>query len=372
MIRALFLILLTSFLWQSCEQIQYRNSPYGKYRRSLKKQDFSAEEIEKWTRKGEAVLKDSLYITAPLKLSGGCDKSQAEAWGYRIHLKAGVVLNIELSSDLLPNQLFLDFFFVEENGELEYLESLEDTTLFQYSILETGDYHLRIQPALAVETAFDAKLFLKPIYKVFPIKGQGNRAIGSFWGDPRDGGKRSHEGIDIFARKNTLLLAVCDGEIERVENGGLGGKTVWLYDKEHEQSVYYAHLEEQLVREGQKVKAGDIIGRVGNTGNARTTPPHLHLGIYPDGMGAVDPLYFVQRQPSKIADIKADQSLIGEEKSVTSPVEISNSLLKKEAEKMLITPSAKFTIIGAMKSYFHIKTESGINGFLNSTAQLVD
>jgi murein DD-endopeptidase MepM/ murein hydrolase activator NlpD len=165
-------------------------------------------------------------------------------------------------------------------------------------------------------------------------------------------------------------LAVCDGEIDRVENGGIGGKTVWLYDPELKQSVYYAHLNEQLVKEGQRVKAGDLIGRVGNTGNARTTPPHLHFGIYPDGMGAIDPLYFLQRQPSRIPDIQVDTSLIGQKKQVSSSSKISNSLIKKEAESILITPSATFTIIGAVKSYYHIKMENGITGFLSKEVEL--
>ncbi|MCR9286909.1 MAG: M23 family metallopeptidase [Bacteroidetes bacterium] len=358
------------FLIQSCDTIQYRNSPYGKYRRSLQKENIPSEQVDKWTLIGEQTLLDSLFITAPLKLLGRINKGQINAWGYRIRLNSGVKLNLELTSNITREQLFLDFFFVEENGNLDYLGSLEDTTTFQYEVLETGDYHIRIQPALFQNAEFELKLSLKPIYETFPIKGKGSRAIGSFWGDPRDGGKRKHEGIDIFAPKNFLLLAVCDGEIDRVENGGIGGKTVWLYDPELKQSVYYAHLNEQLVKEGQRVKAGDLIGRVGNTGNAKTTPPHLHFGIYPDGMGAIDPLYFLQKQPSKIPNIQVDTSLIGQKKQVSSSSKISNSLIKKEAESILITPSATFTIIGAVKSYYHIKMENGITGFLSKEVEL--
>jgi hypothetical protein len=56
--------------------------------------------------------------------------------------------------------------------------------------------------------------------------------------------------------------------------------------------LYYAHLDEQLVREGQIVNKGDVIGLVGNTGNAEKTSPHLHFGVYVQG-GPVDPLPFV-------------------------------------------------------------------------------
>ena len=57
-------------------------------------------------------------------------------------------------------------------------------------------------------------------------------------------------------------------------------------------TLYYAHLDEQLATDGQSVRAGDTIGLIGNTGNARSTPPHLHFGIYTFGE-AIDPLPFV-------------------------------------------------------------------------------
>jgi SH3-like domain-containing protein len=65
------------------------------------------------------------------------------------------------------------------------------------------------------------------------------------------------------------------------------------------QAQYYAHLSEQLVT-GQLVRRGDVIGRIGNTGNARTAPPHLHFGIYA-GRGAVDPAPFVRPLPGAAA-----------------------------------------------------------------------
>jgi hypothetical protein len=67
-------------------------------------------------------------------------------------------------------------------------------------------------------------------------------------------------------------------------------------------SLYYAHLDEQLVSQGERVAKGDTIGLVGNTGNARTTPPHLHFGIYAAG-GAINPLHFVDpalKSPAKV------------------------------------------------------------------------
>lgn len=127
---------------------------------------------------------------------------------------------------------------------------------------------------------------------IFPVSGKKSN-IGSFWGDERDGGARSHEGIDIFARKGTPVVAVCNGVIASRHNGGIGGKTISLQAADYPWAAYYAHLDKQMVREGQYVKKGQVLGTVGNTGNARYTPSHLHFGIYKDS-GAVNPLPYVR------------------------------------------------------------------------------
>lgn len=72
----------------------------------------------------------------------------------------------------------------------------------------------------------------------------------------------------------------------------LGGNVVWLRDPARGLTHYYAHLDTVLVASGQRVRRGDTLGTVGNTGNARATPPHLHFGLY-DG-GALDPEPFLR------------------------------------------------------------------------------
>jgi hypothetical protein len=132
-------------------------------------------------------------------------------------------------------------------------------------------------------------------FLAFPVSGMSSK-IGSFWGDVRDGGKRKHEGIDIFAKLGTPVVAIADGKIVSKGNGGLGGKTLWLRASNYGWTAYYAHLNEQKVKLGQFVKKGQVIGTVGKTGNARYTPPHLHFGIYGPG-GAVNPLPYVKNSP---------------------------------------------------------------------------
>lgn len=130
---------------------------------------------------------------------------------------------------------------------------------------------------------------------VFPVAGK-KSIIGSFWGAGRDGGKRKHEGIDIFARKGTPVVAVADGIVMDAGITPRGGKTVWLRSSNDNHYYYYAHLDKQLVQFGQSVKQGQHLGTVGNTGNAKLTPPHLHFGIY-SYTGAIDPLPYVKHLP---------------------------------------------------------------------------
>jgi hypothetical protein len=146
----------------------------------------------------------------------------------------------------------------------------------------------------------------------FPVAGRDSRAVRSFWGAERDAGERSHQGIDIFAPKGTAAVAVSEGWITAVRTTQLGGNVVWLWDPERRQALYYAHLDRQLVSAGDRVRVGDTLGLVGNTGNARTTPPHLHFGIYRRGEGPIDPYRWVHQPREPLPRIGADLAALGE------------------------------------------------------------
>lgn len=118
-----------------------------------------------------------------------------------------------------------------------------------------------------------------PAY-LFPVAGADPGDVWSDFGDWRDGGRRVHHGIDIFAPRGTPALAAVDGLVARVGTRDRGGNIVTVYDEVNDIVLYYAHLDEAFVSYGQRVAAGQPIGTVGNTGNAVTTPPHLHLGLY--------------------------------------------------------------------------------------------
>ena len=155
-----------------------------------------------------------------------------------------------------------------------------------------GYYILRIQPELMRGGSFTLEAAVDAVYE-WPVEDTDQLDVWSVFGDPRDGGRRVHHGIDIFAPRGTPILAAAPTEVARVSQRDRGGNVITLIDRDRGLYLYYAHLDEQLTERGRRVDPGEMIGTVGNTGNARTTPPHLHIGIY-DGSfrRPLDPWYF--------------------------------------------------------------------------------
>jgi murein DD-endopeptidase MepM/ murein hydrolase activator NlpD len=138
---------------------------------------------------------------------------------------------------------------------------------------------------------------------VFPVSG------GADWGDTY-GADRSdvpggwHHGDDLFAPLGTPVVAVADGTVFAVGWNRVGGWRLWLRDAAGN-SYYYAHLSgyTRLAKDDGHVRRGDVLGFVGNTGDAFTTDPHLHFEVHPNGTlylgydGAVDPTSYLRAWP---------------------------------------------------------------------------
>ena len=129
-----------------------------------------------------------------------------------------------------------------------------------------------------------------------PVKGISRNQLRDTWGSARSHG-RSHKGIDIMAERGTKVYSATEGLVADLRNNNLGGKVIWILGPSGSWH-YYAHLDghKRGLNVGDYVHKGDLIGYVGNTGNARHTAPHLHYGIYLNGKGrgAVNPYSYLR------------------------------------------------------------------------------
>jgi len=118
-----------------------------------------------------------------------------------------------------------------------------------------------------------------PRHYVVPVKAVSRQALTPSFGAPRYFGP--HEGIDIPAPAGTPVLAAAAGVVIGNRRTAIGGNVLWVMGTGR-RLYYYAHLRELApgMHMGRRVAAGERIGSVGNTGDAATTPPHLHFAIY--------------------------------------------------------------------------------------------
>ena len=109
-------------------------------------------------------------------------------------------------------------------------------------------------------------------------------AFGDTWGAPRSGGRR-HEGVDMIGIRGTPILAVVDG-FAKPKSNTLGGTTIWFAGADGN-AYYYAHLDSYGAT--GTVSKGEVIGYMGDTGNAKQSVVHLHFEVHPGGGPAVNP-----------------------------------------------------------------------------------
>lgn len=268
------------------------DSPYEEYLHTIQKAGLDSIGLGRdWVAAGRQALARPVAARLPFRETGYFAPDQPAAVVYRLELRRGRRLAIGVSYQTAqPARLFVDLFRVTEAGEPDRVASVAagDSSL-TYDVRHDGAYLLRLQSELlrggrwTVDQRTEASLG-------FPIPGFGIPAIRSKFGVDRDAGRRRHQGVDIFAPRGTPVVAAVGGNAQSGTNE-LGGNVVWLRDARQGRNLYYAHLDRWAIGREANVEAGDTLGYVGNTGNARTTPPHLHFGIYQGG--AVDPLPFL-------------------------------------------------------------------------------
>ena len=141
-----------------------------------------------------------------------------------------------------------------------------------------------------------------PPINSFPVAAPYEASFSDDWHACRDGCRRKHKGNDIFAPEGSPIVAVEPGVIAKVDgtDDSNGGLSIWLVG-DSGVAYWYAHNSANYVTAGQRVGRGQLIGRVGHTGNARTTPSHIHFQINRCGELSssepctVDPFGFISR-----------------------------------------------------------------------------
>lgn len=335
--------------WHSLEQANLATSALG----------------TEWIAASERAFKRQMVTTLPYQESLVLTPLQPEALAYRFAVKRGQKILIDVS--LLTKdstKVFVDLFRVENDSLSQFLHvaSADSTMQLGFEPRKNASYLLRLQPELLRGGNFSISIQNTPTFD-FPVMGKNKKAIQSVFGDPRDGGKRDHHGVDIFAKRHTPIIAPIDGQIRSVGTKKLGGNVVWLYDRKRGHHLYFAHLQEQKVQSYDMVSRGDTIGTVGNTGNAKFTPPHLHFGIYKNG--PIDPYHFIASQYEVTNSFEPDTLLLGRDFQVKGNAFLKSQMSRTSAHLDTLIMLDKLKIVAVNHNYIRVLSHKGVTGFLN-------
>jgi peptidoglycan LD-endopeptidase LytH len=257
---------------------------------------------QSWIQAAENAIMNPTRASIPFSEALVFDYDHLAAAAYSLFLREGQNLHVLAEPEQEDtSRIFIDLYRIDGTDLHQEAYAEKDSLRLDFRVRRDGEYIIRVQPELLTRGLFTMYLFSDASLN-FPVPGKDFSSIASFFGDPRDGGRRRHEGVDIFAPRGTPALAVGPGRVTRTGTNRLGGKVVWVTDHERGYNYYYAHLDSQLVYPGKRVQAGDTLGLIGNTGNAITTPPHLHFGIYAFGRRSIDPYLFFHRTTMPVVD----------------------------------------------------------------------
>lgn len=374
-IDSLFVFVSVVFLLASCENpgssgFFGKKSAHDDYGDKLKNAGLSETALgRKWFTAAKQSLTSPLPINLPYSEAGYFASEEPNAVGIIFYAKRGEKLVISLTKKpTTAFALYLDLWLpANTNSEKPKLLLSADSTSsrIQYEVDKEGSYILRLQPELLKAGEYTLSISTGPTL-AFPVAAKVKSTIGSFWGAGRDAGSRKHEGVDIFAPRGTPLVAAANGVVTRAGENALGGKVIFLRPDRKEYTLYYAHLDKQIAEAGQTVTVGDTIGLVGNTGNARTTEPHLHFGIY-TYQGAIDPLPFINRVIKSPESISASLSNIGTWVRNNRRAKLLSEPVSSAQEVLLLEPNTLLKVQAATAGWYKAWLPGGEAGFVASS-----
>lgn len=144
-----------------------------------------------------------------------------------------------------------------------------------------------VKPDKSAPVEFAQQVVVGPAGLAIPVVGVKASDLVDTFDAARSAGRR-HDAIDIMAAEGTPVIAAADGTIEKLfySNGG-GGITIYERSADPKWQYYYAHLSAYApgLSEGQQVRRGQVIARVGHTGDASASGPHLHFAVNAIGPG---------------------------------------------------------------------------------------
>jgi murein DD-endopeptidase MepM/ murein hydrolase activator NlpD len=342
--------------------------PHEEYARSLRQAALDQTALGRdWLAASERALRTTLSVTLPYRETGYFAPEEAGAVAYRFEARRGQRVRVEVELETSETcRLFVDLFRQGSGADSpEHVASAPaETSRLEFEVAQDGTYLLRLQPELLRGGRYTlTHEALAAMH--FPVFGKDSRAVGSGFGAQRDGGRREHHGIDILAPRGTTVLSASDGVVSSVAVTDVGGKVVWVLDPARELSLYYAHLDSQGVSTGARVRAGDALGTVGNTGNARTTVPHLHFGIYDRRAGPIDPMPFVHEPPASLASPVADTSRLGAWHRVEGPsIPLSTTPAGRPAAVVELPRDTVVRVLGATAGWYRVRLPDDRVGFV--------
>lgn len=342
-------------------------SPHDAYAQRLKENGFDRTAMgSAWLLNADKVISAPLNINIPYKETGYFADDKVTGTALRFDAKRGQKLRISITKKPATNfAIYADLF--QENGTQPKLTAFADTigALLEHEIKQTGKYILRLQPELLRSGEYTLTITAGPSLS-FPVPASGKPRIGSFWGDGRDEGGRKHEGIDIFAPKRTPAIAAANGTVTGVSVNKLGGNVVFMRPDNEDYTLYYAHLDVQTVQQGQNVIIGDTLGLAGNTGNARTTPSHLHFGIYTNN-GAIDPLAFVDREVKQPLPVSASLKYLNATVRISAKTSrLYNIPSEKGLSIQTLVQNTPLTVSAATDGWYKVNLPNQQSGYISS------
>lgn len=331
-------------------------SPHQEYERKLINAGLNQTTMGAlWINNAQQSLQKALPIKLPYQEKGYFSAEKVDAAAFRFTLLRGQKLEVKITKKPIAGfMIYADVWESTETADFKLITSSD--TLGNAILLDadkSGTYILRLQPELLGSGEYTLEITTGPSLN-YPLKTANRNQIQSLWGVGRDNNTRRHEGVDIFAPFRTPVIAIASGRVTGVNTNSLGGKVVWFRPEGKNYTLYYAHLDEQTVTEGQTVNYGDTLGRMGSTGNAQGGPPHLHFGIYTSA-GAIDPFPFINptiESPPKIATSLANLNTTMRTKS------------NLKLDDVTLQTGTVFRVMAATGNDYRIALPDGKTGYL--------